>query len=75
VTNRTLYIVACGAPPRLSYRRRRQGRQSQRLGPLRHPTEAALPRLADQDLGDAPVITGNRTPDQPKQPHRPTLSP
>ncbi|GAB2599843.1 hypothetical protein GCM10027269_64380 [Kribbella endophytica] len=31
------------------------------------PTDAALPWLADQDLGDTPVITSNRTPDQPKR--------
>jgi hypothetical protein len=40
---------------------------SSRLVVCLSPTEAATPWLADQDLEDAPVITGNRKPDEPKR--------
>jgi hypothetical protein len=67
VTNRTLYIVVCGAP--LASRTADGVKAARANGwePYVIPTEAAMPWLADQDLGDAPVITGNRTPDQPKR--------
>ena len=67
MTNRTLYIVVCGAP--LASRTADGVKAARASGwdPYVIPTDAALPWLADQDLGDAPVITGNRTPDQPKR--------
>jgi hypothetical protein len=67
VTNRTLYIVVCGAP---LASRSADGVKAARVNgwdPYVIPTDAALPWLADQDLGDAPVITGNRTPGQPRR--------
>ena len=67
MTNRTLYIVVCGAPLASRTADGVKAAPSQRLGPLRHPHRSSPPWLADQDLADTPVITGNRTPDQPKR--------
>jgi len=39
------------------------------------PTEAAMPWLADQDLGDAPVITATAPQTSRSAPHLPTPSP
>ncbi|WP_427888640.1 flavoprotein [Kribbella sp. GL6] len=60
MTDRTLYIVVCGAP--LASRVGDGVRQARDRGwsPYVIPTDAALPWLEDQDLGGAPVITGNR---------------
>ncbi|WP_157979866.1 flavoprotein [Kribbella monticola] len=67
MTSKTLYIVVCGAP--LASRAGDGVRAAREHGwdPYVIPTGAAMPWLADQDLGGAPVITGNRTPDQPKR--------
>jgi hypothetical protein len=67
LTSKTLYIVVCGAP--LASRAGDGVRAARAAGwdPYLIPTDAALPWLADQDLGDAPVITGNRTPGQPRR--------
>jgi len=67
VTNRTLYIVVCGAPLASRTADGVKAARANGWDPYVIPTEAALPWLADQDLADAPVITGNRTPDQPKR--------
>jgi hypothetical protein len=67
LTGKTLYIVVCGAP--LAARAGDGVRAARAAGwdPYVIPTDAALPWLADQDLEGAHVITGNRTPDQPKR--------
>ncbi|MFF1822724.1 flavoprotein [Kribbella sp. NPDC058245] len=67
MTSKTLYIVVCGAP--LASRAGDGVRAARAAGwdPYLIPTDAALPWLADQDLDDASVITGNRTPDQPRR--------
>ncbi|MEU4193155.1 flavoprotein [Kribbella sp. NPDC026611] len=67
MTNRTLYIVVCGAPLASRAADGVKAARANGWDPYVIPTEAALPWLADQDLGDAPVITGNRTPDQPRR--------
>jgi len=67
VTDRTLYIVTCGAP--LASRVGDGVRAARERGwnPYVIPTEAALPWLEGQDLADAPVLTGNRKPGEPKR--------
>ncbi|MET9268081.1 flavoprotein [Kribbella sp. NPDC003557] len=67
MTSKTLYIIVCGAP--LASRTGDGVRAARERGwePYVIPTYAAVPWLAAQDLGDAPVITGNRAPDQPKR--------
>jgi hypothetical protein len=67
VTNRTLYIVVCGAPLASRTADGVQAARANGWDPYVIPTDAAVPWLADQGLGGAPVITGNRTPDQPKR--------
>ncbi|MEU8227831.1 flavoprotein [Kribbella sp. NPDC048915] len=67
MTNRTLYIVVCGAPLASRTADGVKAARANGWDPYVIPTEAALPWLADQDLGDTPVITGTRTPDQPKR--------
>jgi hypothetical protein len=67
VTNRTLYIVVCGAPLASRTADGVKAARDNGWNPYVIPTEAALPWLADQDLGDAPILTGNRTPDQPRR--------
>jgi hypothetical protein len=67
VTNRTLYIVVCGAPLAARAGDGVKAARANGWDPYVIPTDAATPWLADQDLGGAPVITGNRTPDQPKR--------
>ena len=67
MTNRTLYIVVCGAPLASRTADGVKAARANGWDPYVIPTEAALPWLVDQDLGDAPVITGNRTPDQPRR--------
>ncbi|TDD15772.1 flavoprotein [Kribbella turkmenica] len=67
MTNRTLYIVVCGAPLASRTADGVKAARANGWDPYVIPTEAAMPWLADQDLGNAPVITGNRTPDQPKR--------
>ncbi|WP_406055765.1 flavoprotein [Kribbella sp. NBC_00889] len=67
MSNRTLYIVVCGAPLASRTADGVKAARANGWDPYVIPTEAALPWLADQDLGNAPVITGNRTPDQPKR--------
>ncbi|MFI5698395.1 flavoprotein [Kribbella sp. NPDC051586] len=67
MTNRTLYIVVCGAPLASRTADGVKAARANGWDPYVIPTDAALPWLADQDLGDAPVITGNRTPEQPKR--------
>lgn len=67
MTNRTLYIVVCGAPLASRTADGVKAARANGWDPYVIPTDAALPWLADQDLGDAPVITGNRTPDQPRR--------
>ncbi|MGW1344256.1 flavoprotein [Kribbella sp. NPDC002412] len=67
MTDRTLYIVTCGAP--LASRIGDGVRASREQGwtPYVIPTDAAMPWLEDQDLSDAPVLTGNRKPGEPKR--------
>jgi hypothetical protein len=67
VTDRTLYIVTCGAP--LASRVGDGVRAARERGwtPYVIPTDAALPWLEGQDLSDAPVLTGNRKPGEPKR--------
>ncbi|GAB2553189.1 flavoprotein [Kribbella endophytica] len=62
MTNRTLYLVTCGAP--LASRIGDGVRSARELGwdPYVIPTDAALPWLDGQDLDDVPVLTGNREP-------------
>jgi hypothetical protein len=67
VTNRTLYIVVCGAPLASRTADGVQAARAHGWTPYVIPTDAAMPWLAGQDLGDAPVVTGNRTPRQPKR--------
>jgi hypothetical protein len=67
VTNRTLYIVVCGAPLASRTADGVQAARSNGWDPYVIPTGAAAPWLAEQDLGGAPVITGNRAPGQPKR--------
>lgn len=67
MTNRTLYIVVCGAPLASRTADGVKAARANGWDPYVIPTDAAMPWLEDQDLGDAPVITGNRTPDQPKR--------
>ncbi|ONI67449.1 hypothetical protein BWI15_30455 [Kribbella sp. ALI-6-A] len=64
MTSKTLYIVVCGAP--LASRAGDGVRAARQHGwdPYLIPTDAAMSWLADQDLGDAPVITGSRNPNQ-----------
>jgi phosphopantothenoylcysteine synthetase/decarboxylase len=67
VTDRTLYIVTCGAP--LASRVGDGVREARSRGwaPYVIPTDAALPWLENQDLGGAPIITGNRKPGESKR--------
>lgn len=67
MTSKTLYIVVCGAP--LASRAGDGVRAARAAGwdPYVIPTDAAMPWLAGQDLGGAPVITGNRTPEEPRR--------
>lgn len=67
MTGRTLYIVTCGAP--LASRVGDGVREARRRGwtPYVIPTDAALPWLENQDLGDAPIVTGNRKPSESKR--------
>ncbi|WP_433167169.1 hypothetical protein [Kribbella sp. CA-247076] len=67
MTDRTLYIVTCGAP--LASRVGDGVRAARERGwtPYVIPTDAALPWLEGQDLADALVLTGNRKPDEPKR--------
>ncbi|ADB32398.1 flavoprotein [Kribbella flavida DSM 17836] len=67
MTNRILYIVVCGAPLASRTADGVKAARANGWDPYVIPTEAAMPWLADQDLRDVPVITGNRTPDQPKR--------
>ncbi|TDW91098.1 flavoprotein [Kribbella sp. VKM Ac-2566] len=67
MTNGTLYIVTCGAP--LASRVGDGVRAAREHGwtPYVIPTDAALPWLEGQDLADAPVLTGNRRPGDPRR--------
>jgi hypothetical protein len=67
VTNRTLYLVTCGAP--LATRVGDGVRAARERGwdPYVIPTDAATPWIADQDLDGAPVLRGNRAPNEPKR--------
>lgn len=67
MTDRTLYIVTCGAP--LASRVGDGVRSARQRGwtPYVIPTDAALPWLDGQDLEGAPVLTGNRRPGEPKR--------
>lgn len=67
MTDRTLYIVTCGAP--LASRVGDGVRAAKWHGwtPYVIPTDAALAWLDGQDLADAAVLTGNRKPDEPKR--------
>jgi hypothetical protein len=67
VTDRTLYLVTCGAP--LASRVGDGVRAARRQGwqPFVIPTDAALPWLDGQDVDGVPVLTGNRKPGDPKR--------
>ncbi|MFG1911000.1 hypothetical protein [Kribbella sp. NPDC048928] len=67
MTDRTFYIVTCGAP--LASRVGDGVRAAREHGwiPYVIPTDAALPWLEGQDLASVPVLTGNRKPGEPKR--------
>lgn len=67
MTNRTLYIVVCGAPLALRASDGVKAARANGWDPYVIPTEAALPWLEGQDLANAPVLTGNREPGEPKR--------
>lgn len=67
MTNRNLYIVVCGAPLASRAGDGVQAARANGWDPYVIPTDAAIPWLAGQDFGTAPVIPGNRTPDQPRR--------
>ncbi|GAA3560701.1 flavoprotein [Kribbella ginsengisoli] len=67
MTDRTLYLVTCGAP--LASRVEDGVRAARERGwnPYVLPTDAALPWLAEQDLVGVPVLVGNRAPGEPRR--------
>jgi hypothetical protein len=67
LSERTLLLVACGAPLASRLGDGVRAARAQGWTPYVIPTEAALPWLADQDLGGAPIIIGNRKPDEPRR--------
>jgi hypothetical protein len=67
VTDRTLYLVTCGAPLASRIGDGVHAAREHGWNPYVIPTDAALPWLEDQDLADVPVLTGNRTPGEPKR--------
>jgi hypothetical protein len=67
VTDRTLYLVTCGAPLASRISDGVEAARERGWTPYVIPTEAALPWLDGQDLADAPVLTGNRKPGDPKR--------
>jgi hypothetical protein len=67
VSSRTLIIVTCGAPLASRLSDGVRAARDQGWSPYLAPTDAALPWLVDQDLGDVPVITGNRKPHEPRR--------
>lgn len=62
MTNRTLYIVACGAPLASRVGDGVRAAREHDWNPYVIPTDAGLAWLEGQDLGGAPVLTGNRKP-------------
>jgi hypothetical protein len=67
VTDRTLYIVVCGAP---LASRAVDGVQAARINGWNSyviPTEAAAPWLSGQNFGETPVLEGNRKPAEPRR--------
>jgi hypothetical protein len=67
VINKTLYIVVCGAPLASRTADGVEAARANGWDPYIIPTEAAGQWLSQQDLGDAPIVTGNRKPDQPRR--------
>jgi phosphopantothenoylcysteine synthetase/decarboxylase len=67
MTDRTLYLITCGAP--LASRIGDGVRAARQEGwtPYVIPTNAALPWLEGQDLSNAPVLSGHRKPDDSKR--------
>ncbi|HET6293536.1 MAG TPA: flavoprotein [Kribbella sp.] len=67
MTNRTLYIVVCGAP--LASRAGDGIRAAREQGWDAYiiPTDAALPWLESQDLNGLTVVSGNRRPSDPQR--------
>ncbi|GAA1692347.1 flavoprotein [Kribbella sp. NPDC056951] len=65
--NRTLLLVTCGAP--LAARLEDGVRVARELGwtPYVVPTDSAMPWLDELDLGDVPIVVGNRTPHEPRR--------
>ncbi|MFG1815793.1 flavoprotein [Kribbella sp. NPDC049174] len=66
MTDRTLYLVTCGAPLASRIGDGAQAARDRGWDPYVIPTDAALPWLEGQDLANVPVLTGNRAPGEPK---------
>jgi phosphopantothenoylcysteine synthetase/decarboxylase len=60
-------MVVCGAPLASRAGDGVEAARANGWDPYVIPTDAAAPWLTNQDLGGAPVITGNRAPDSPKR--------
>jgi hypothetical protein len=67
VTDRTLYIVTCGAPLASRVGDGVRDARSRGWNPYVIPTDAALPWLEGQDLSGVPIIMGNRKPGESKR--------
>ncbi|GAA0944559.1 flavoprotein [Kribbella koreensis] len=67
MTDRTLYIVTCGAPLAARVADGVSAARSRGWNPYVIPTDAALPWLESQDLADVPILTGNRKPTEAKR--------
>ncbi|MFG1909014.1 flavoprotein [Kribbella sp. NPDC048928] len=67
MTDRTLYIVTCGAPLASRVKDGVRAARDRGWNPYVIPTDAARPWLEGQDLADTSVITGNRAPGEPKR--------
>ena len=67
MTERTLYLVTCGAPLAARVGDGVRAARERGWNPYVIPTDAAIPWLAAQDLGDVPVLRGNRAPGEPRR--------
>lgn len=67
MSQRTLLLVACGAPLASRLGDGVRAAYDQGWDPYVLPTDAARPWLAEQDLADTPVIVGNRKPTEPRR--------
>ena len=67
MSERTVLLVACGAPLASRLGDGVRAAREQGWTPYVIPTDAALPWLADQDLGGVPIVIGNRKPNEPRR--------